>query len=80
MAFTATRSCIGMPVSTVQVILLLRLNRVDMGLHDLALKMMEAAAQRLDSLKNCDTQIEQTHLRSAMTEYYMLRVHMVKII
>lgn len=43
----------------------------------MALTVLEAGAQRLDSLQNCTPPVGQIRLDSIVAEYYMLRVHLV---
>jgi hypothetical protein len=79
-AAAAARSCIGrfLEQKALQWRLVLT-HTVEANLPDMALKILEASVQRLDSLKSPTLLIDQDRLNDITTEYYMLRVRLVWI-
>jgi hypothetical protein len=47
---------------------------------DSALRIIKVAAKRLDSLETYVPDIDQVHLSALSAEYYMLRVHLVRLV
>lgn len=47
---------------------------------DSALKIIKVAAKRLDPLETYVPEIDQVHLSALSAEYYMLRVHLVRLV
>lgn len=52
----------------------------DTAYLDCALKILKVAAKRLDSLESFVPAIDQVQLSSLSAEYYMIRVHLVRLV
>lgn len=55
------------------------MNVTDTAALDYALKILKVAAKRLDLLEGLASAIDQSQMDSTSAEYYMLRVHLVRL-